>query len=153
MRHPQVVVYEIDGRLAQSLRERVRACRWALREPRQRESCLGLLRDGNPTVFVMKVGARLEAELRTLERVHASRPDARSVVVGDLQNETLADLAWDLGASFVLFPPMPHEWLGEIVVRLMEAAIASTKHDGGVPAETDGEMPTEPPESKATSDD
>src|SRR5271167_759900 len=153
MRHPQVVVYETDGRLAQLLRERVRACRWALREPRQREVCLGLLREGHPTVFVLKAGSKLEAELGILERVHALLPDARTVVVGDLQNVTLADLAWDLGASFVLFPPLQHEWLPEIVVRLMEAVIASGKADGELGAEPESALPPELPESKSTSDD
>ncbi len=152
MRHPQVVVYETDGRLAQLLRERVRACRWSLREPRQREACLALLRDGNPTVFVLKTGSKLEAELGLLERVHALLPDARSVVVGDLQNATLADLAWELGASFVLFPPLPHEWLPEIVVRLMEAAVASEKIDGELPAEAES-SPSAPTEPKSTADD
>jgi DNA-binding NtrC family response regulator len=136
MKHPQVVVYETDGRLAQLLRERVRASRWAMREPRQRESCLALLRDASPTVFVLKTGSKLETELGILQRVHTLLPDARSVVVGDLQNTMLADLAWDMGASFVLFPPLPHGWLPEIVVQLMQAAIASGKTEGEIPAET-----------------
>jgi DNA-binding NtrC family response regulator len=149
MKHPQVVVYETDGRLAQLLRERVRAARWSLREPRQRESCLALLRDASPTVFVLKTGSKLEAELGILERVHALLPEARSVVVGDLQNQTLADLAWELGASFVLFPPLPHEWLPEIVARLMAAAVAAMKIDGEPGAEAERAIP----ESKLASDD
>lgn len=153
MRHPQVVVYETDGRLGQLLRERVRSLRWALREPRQRETCLAHLRDGHPTVFVLKVGSRLEAELSLLERVLALLPDARSIVVGDLHNPTLADLAWDMGASFVLFPPMPHDWLPEIVVRLMEAVIASSKHDGELSPEAADVLPPEPSESKSKSED
>jgi hypothetical protein len=124
MKHPQVVVYETDGRLAQFLREPIRARRWALREPRQRDGCLRLLRGGEPTVLVLKVGNRIEKELALLERACALRPQTRSVVVGELANGLLADLAWELGASYVLFPPLPREWLPEIVVQLMQSAIA-----------------------------
>ncbi|OAI55202.1 hypothetical protein AYO44_00375 [Planctomycetaceae bacterium SCGC AG-212-F19] len=125
-----MVVYETDGRLAQLLREPVRACRWALREPRQRDVCLRLLRGSDPLVFVLKLGSKLDQELLLLERAHTQAREARSVVVGDLQNEPLANLAWDLGASFVLFPPMPHDWLPEIVIQLMRSAIGSRKQDG-----------------------
>lgn len=129
MKHPQVVVYESDGRLAQLLRRPVRACRWALREPRQRDVCLRLLRGNEHTVFVLKLGTNLEQELSLLERANALARSGRTVVVGDLQNEPLANLAWDLGASFVLFPPLPHDWLPEIVVRLMESVVGARRPD------------------------
>ena len=55
MRHPQLLVYEGDGRLAELLRPTAKEHRWALREPRQLGECLGLLRNG-PGVLVLKVG-------------------------------------------------------------------------------------------------
>jgi hypothetical protein len=143
MKHPQVVVYEGDGRLAQLLRQPLRACRWALREPRQRDVCLRFLRGGGPTVFVLKLGVNLEQELPLLERAQALAHGARTVVVGDLQNEPLANLAWDLGASFVLFPPMPHDWLPDIVGRLMHSIVAGTHREARVAPASGSTAPTE----------
>jgi len=143
MKHPQVVVYEGDGRLAQLLRQPLRACRWVLREPRQREVCLRLLRGGGPTVFVLKLGVNLEQELPLLDRAQALAHGARTVVVGDLQNEPLANLAWDLGASFVLFPPMPHDWLPDLVSRLMQSIVAGTHREARVTLPPRSLAPTE----------
>jgi hypothetical protein len=124
MKHPQVVVYERDGRLAQLLREPIQARRWALRQPRQREACLRLVLGGDPTVLVLKLSAKLEQELALLERTHGLTPEVCSVVVGDVENDALAELAWDLGASYVLFPPLPREWLPDLVVQLMNSTSA-----------------------------
>src|SRR5208337_4649992 len=107
---------------------------WSLREPGQLESCLRLLRRGSPAVLVMRVGSKLEQELTLLERVHWLRPHARVVVVGDLENEPLAGLAWDFGASFVLFPPQPRSLLPGVVAQLMRAAIARQRSTAGAPA-------------------
>ncbi len=45
MKYPQVVVYEHDGRLAELVRPLTEAHGWALREPRQLDTCL---REGTP---------------------------------------------------------------------------------------------------------
>jgi hypothetical protein len=121
MRHPQLLIYETDGRLAEVLRELARECRWALREARQPEACLRLLRLGGPAVVVIKVGRDLVRELSLLERVEAHFPDTGLVVVGDVEDPALAGLAWDLGASFVLFPPERRPLLPDVVAGLMEA--------------------------------
>ena len=89
--------------------------RWVLREQRQPEDCLRLLGEGGPNILVLRVGSQLEAELGLLERCHRSRPESAVVVVGDVENVPLAELAWDLGAHFVLFPPQSRDLLPEIV--------------------------------------
>jgi hypothetical protein len=127
MRHPQVLVYETDGLLANLLRRaqllrREQPPDWSLREPRRLESCLRLLRGGHPSVLVLKVGHDLEQELTLLERVGRLYPDTATVVVGDAENPVLAGLAWDLGAAFVLFPPLPREHLLPVIAGLMRAA-------------------------------
>jgi DNA-binding response OmpR family regulator len=119
VRHPQVLVCESDGRLAALLRELADQRRWLLREPRHLEVCLRLLRRGGPSVLVLKVGRDLERDLTLLERVAWLRPDAGIVVVGDTDHAVLAGLAWDLGADFVLLPPMPRELLPDLVAGLM----------------------------------
>lgn len=120
MRHPQILVYESDGRLAAELRDLAnKKYRWALREPRQQETCLRLVRRGGPIILLIKIGRDIEHELALLEQVHAIMPDTRIVAVSDTENARLADLAWDLGATFVLFPPQPRERLAEIVESLI----------------------------------
>ncbi len=147
MRHPQLLVYETDGRLAALLRETARALKWALREPRQTDNCLRLLGAGGPSVLVLKVDCdlpRQQARLREkaddstaernvrevvqvftlLEQASAHFPDARTVVVGGHDDPALAELAWDLGADFVVFPPFSWEHLPSIVAGLMELPAA-----------------------------
>jgi len=130
MRQPQVLVYERDGRLARLL-ENTRtshgwSSHWTVREPRRPESCLKLLRRGGPAVLVLHVGSKLDQELALLERVHWLRPDTAVIVVGDAANEALANLAWDLGASGVLFPPQSRDLLPAIVAHWLQSSAAET---------------------------
>jgi hypothetical protein len=121
MRRAQVLVYETDGRLADLLRELARKRDWWLRELRQASRVLGLLQPGQTSVVVLKLGRDLERELGLLEQISWLYPDTATVVVGDADNAALADLAWDLGARFVLLPPLPRAHLPEIVASLMLA--------------------------------
>ena len=125
MKHPQVLVCESDGRLAALLRETAERHRWMLREPRQLGACLRLLRRGGPSVLVLKVGRDLEHDLSLLERVTWLRPDTGVIVVGDTDHAALGGLAWDLGADFVLLPPLPRELLPELVAGLMRRGPAA----------------------------
>jgi hypothetical protein len=118
MHYPQLLIYESDGRLAESLRrlrEQSPSRKWSLREPRGLESCLRLLGRGDPSALILKVGQDLVRELTVLERVTWYFPGTATIVVGDTENPVLADLAWDLGAGLVLFPPLPRSWLVDVV--------------------------------------
>ena len=119
MRHPQLLVYEGDGRLAALLRPLAEQHRWLLREPRQAGACVRLLARGGPGALVIKAGRDLERELTLLERVRWLCPGSAVVLVGDADHPRLAGLAWDLGAAYVLLPPLPRESLPEIVAGLM----------------------------------
>jgi hypothetical protein len=120
MRRAQVVVFETEGRLAELLRPTAQTHGWWLRELRHAPGCLEVLRRSGPGLLVLKVGSQLEAELTLLERVTWLCPDTVSVVVSDIDNAALTGLAWDLGAAFVLCPPLPREHLPELVTGLME---------------------------------
>jgi hypothetical protein len=118
MRYPQLLVYESDGRIAELFRrqrQEEKSRRFALREPRGQESCLRLLRRGGTSALILKVGKDLVRELTLLERVTWLCPETAVIVAGDTENAVLAELAWDLGARFVLFPPLPREWLPALV--------------------------------------
>jgi ActR/RegA family two-component response regulator len=93
--------------------------RWALRQPRKVESCLRLLRRGGPAIAVVKVENDLESALRLVERTTSLYPDADVVVVLDRDEAILCDLAWDLGACYVLAPPQPRDRLLDVVANLM----------------------------------
>jgi DNA-binding NarL/FixJ family response regulator len=129
VRHPLLLVYEGDGRLAALLREPAAAAKWSLREARRTEEVLQLLEHGGPAALVLRVGRDLEGEMTLLERVAWLFPDAAAVVVGEAEQAPLAGLAWDLGATYFL-SPSELEDLPEIVAALMGG--------GPVPAEQGG---------------
>jgi DNA-binding NarL/FixJ family response regulator len=113
-----VLICESDGRMAEMVRQLRGAdkrCRFALREPRSSEACLRLLKHGAPSVLVLRTGMDLVREMTLLERVTWLYAETAVIVVGDAENMVLAELAWDLGASCVLLPPLPRDWLVEIV--------------------------------------
>jgi hypothetical protein len=113
MRHPQVLVYESDGRLAELLRRESKARSWLVREPRSLDSCLRLLSRGSPNALVLKIGKDLVREATLLERVMWLYPDTASFVVSDAEDVRLAGLAWDLGACFIVAPERSrHELVG-----------------------------------------
>jgi hypothetical protein len=132
MLHPQIIVHERDGRLAQQLQPLAEQQRWPLREPRQSEPLWRLLRQGGPTVLVVKLSrdptrGSPERELALLERVSWHLPDVATVAVGDPEDAAaLAGLAWDVGVSFALVPPLSRDLLPDIVTGLMRRAIGDT---------------------------
>lgn len=119
MRHPQLLVYETDGRLAAGLRHLADKNKWLLREPRQLPACLRLFDRGGPGVLVLRAGRNVERELAVMEQVSWLHPDAATILVADAEHAALASIAWDLGASWVHTPPQTRERLAEIVLALM----------------------------------
>lgn len=129
MRHPQLVVWERDSRLAGQLAPLAVERRWTLRETRQVESCYRLLSGPGPAVLVLRLAPAAADGPALLERVARSLPDVCTVAVGDADGPPgLAALAWDLGADFALFSPVPLTLLPDVVAGLMgphERAAAS----------------------------
>jgi hypothetical protein len=125
MHHPQLLIVENDGRLATALRPLAEGRRWVLREPRNWEACLRLLRQRGPGALVLKIGRNLEREFTLLDRVGWLSPQTGRVVVGDAEHAWLAGLAWDLGADYVLLPPMGREPLADVVAGLMRSEAPS----------------------------
>src|SRR5438309_947937 len=65
--------------------------------------------------------------LELLADVHEQFPDAALVVVADAEDRALTNVAWDLGASYVLGPPQSRQLLPEIVASLMQESIEKCK--------------------------
>jgi len=151
MRHPQLLVFERDGRIAWLLKEACAQQRWVLREPRQTEACLRLLRAGGPALLVVRTAAKVgnelvaedaEQERRTIERsfalidrVHWLHPDAAIIAVAERPDPALTALAWNLGATYVLAPPHPLSALPKLVGPMM-ASMAGAVPQEAPPAET-----------------
>ena len=119
MRYPQVLVYEMDRRLATALQPLADKNKWLLREPRQLSACLRLLDRGGPGVLVLRLSRDHERELDLLEQVSWLHPDTAIVLLADSDRADLTGLAWDLGVRWILHPPHARERLTEIVIRLM----------------------------------
>jgi DNA-binding NarL/FixJ family response regulator len=119
MRQRQVLILEGDGRLADGLRRCAQAQAWNLREIRQLRVCLGLLPQGEGTVLVLRVGRDLVREMTLLEQVVWLFPQTAVVVVADADSPTIIQLAWDLGARFVLSPAQVREELAEVIEGLL----------------------------------
>lgn len=122
MRQTQVVTYGVDGVLAERLRELAQLKRFRLRETSQLSACANLVQASPPSALVLVLGHDLERELALLELVHASVPGTATIVIGETDNPVLAGLAWELGATFVLFPPTPVEWLGDLLGSILAEA-------------------------------
>jgi hypothetical protein len=95
---------------------------WLLREPRQGQACLRLLRRGGPSVLVLQLSGNGETELALLDHAAWFYPDVLIVVVGAEAHRSLIPLAWDLGATAVIVPPQVREQLQSTVLGLMQAA-------------------------------
>jgi hypothetical protein len=85
-----------------------------------------LLRRGGPTVLVVQLSGDGAAELALLDQTAWLYPDALIVVVGAEGHQPLVPMAWDLGATAVIVPPLAHERLQAVVLGLMQAAAAPT---------------------------
>jgi DNA-binding NtrC family response regulator len=119
MRRAQAVVVERDGRLADLLRPPAEAHGWWIREVRQASSCLDLVRKSGPAVLVLSVGSQEETEMTLLERVTYLAPECQSVAVIESGNAWLVNLAWDLGAAYVMVPAQVPQQLADIVTGLL----------------------------------
>ena len=122
MQQTQVLTFGVDGVLAERLRELAQARRFWLRETSQIAACRNLALAAPLSAFVLALGRDLEKELALLDEVHAAQPQTAIIAVGDTDHPALAGLAWDLGATYALFPPTPMETITELIDRILAGA-------------------------------
>jgi DNA-binding response OmpR family regulator len=129
MKFPQVVVYESDGTLAGMVRKLAADHQWLVRESRQPEACLNLLVESRPSLLLLQLEGELLDGMTLLGQVAEQAPDCPVVLVSDVKMEgadqraQLSALAFDLGARYVLFPPLQQPVIEDLVTGLMEATI------------------------------
>ena len=128
MQHPQLVIYEADGWLAAQVAVLAREHAWLVRESRQPEACLELLRDNRPAVLLVKLERKLD-EFRLIASVRERVPECPIAVFSDAkfegvaQRASLASLAYDLGVRYVMFPPLTRTLVEDVAAGLMAATI------------------------------
>lgn len=129
MKLPQVVIYESDGFLAGQVRRLADEHSWLVRESRDPAACVKLLSDARPSVLLLKLEGQLLDGLTLLGQVVEQAPDCPVIIVSDVKMEgaeqraQLSALAFDLGARYVLFPPLQQPVIEDLVSGLLNAAI------------------------------
>ena len=129
MRLPQIVVHEIDGWLAKQLRELAGENRWLVQSVRSTDAALSLAhRQPGVLVVQFEPGQDGSASLQLIANIHQLTPDTPIVAVADVKLPDGERAAWtaalfDLGARFVLLPPLTKPVLEDVISGLMTATI------------------------------
>lgn len=131
MRLPQIVILAFDDWLAKQLAEFAAEHRWLVKEVRQTGAVLSLLREPRPTVLLAQLDPHADgiaAALDFLIQVHRDYPSVATVVVSDVKINEEERIAWagtafDLGARYILFPPLTRPVLEDLVGGLMTALL------------------------------
>ena len=142
MRYPQVVVCAFDDWTANQLRPQAAEHRWLLRSVRQAAAArdLALALEPRPTVLLVQADPAADKPdaLRLVADVHRLRPDVAVVVLSDVklgedERATWAAGVYDLGARFVLVPPLTRPVLEDLVGGLMAATVRRVVGGGPEP--------------------
>lgn len=138
MKYPQLIVLEIDGWLAKHLRPLAEEHRWLIREPRTVEAALGFANELRPGVLLVQLdlGAQKFGAFALIADAHRLRPDIPVIAVSEVKLNDADRIAWtaafmDLGARYVLFPPLTRPVVEDVVSGLMAASIR--RATGGEP--------------------
>jgi len=130
MKSPRVIVLELDGWLARQLRELAAESRWLIRGVRSVDTALSLVQERSPAVLLVQFEPSDEktTPLALIADVHRLSPDVPIVVVADSKLPDAERAAWtaallDLGARYVLFPPLTKSVLEDVVSGLLTATI------------------------------
>lgn len=128
-RRPQLVTLEPDGWVGRQLAELAAENRWTVRAARTPAAVLTHARERRPTLVFVHVepGADDPAAVALVADVHRVAPDAAVVAVSDVKLTEADRAAWtavlfDLGARYVLFPPLSKSVLEDVAIGLMAAA-------------------------------
>ena len=128
MRAPQIVVLGLDEWIAKQLRAHTTEHGWLLHDVRQVQAAKSLLIDLRPTILFVQVDPHAETSpgLALLAELHATRPEVVVLIVSDGKLPDDERGRWtaavfDLGAAFVLFPPLTGPVLEDLAGGLMSA--------------------------------
>jgi hypothetical protein len=145
MKRPQLVLHRADEWLARQLADLAAESRWLIRTAATRETALGFLRDPRPTVAFIHIDPHDDSTegCELLAECHCANPDAALVAASEAKLPDVDRVAWtgmlfDLGARYVLFPPLNRPVLEDLTSGLMATAIQ--RLGGPAPAAPPGEV-------------
>jgi hypothetical protein len=126
-RRPQLVLLDPDGGIGRYVADLAAESRWLVRPARTPAAALELARDRRPTVVFATFSPADPAAVSVVADAHRLAPDAAVVAVSDEKLAETDRAAWtavlfDLGARYVLFPPLTKSVLEDLAAGLMAAA-------------------------------
>ena len=134
MRCPQIVIFGFDDWIAKQLQAVAAEQRWLLQDLRQANAVKALLLESRLSMLLVQVDPHADASpgLTLLAETHRSNPEIAIVAVSDgkLPDDDRARwtaAAFDLGATFVLFPPLTGPVLEDLVGGLMTALVPKSE--------------------------
>ncbi|HSQ56310.1 MAG TPA: hypothetical protein VLM40_11275 [Gemmata sp.] len=130
MKHPQVIVLDADGWIARQLRELADEGRWLIRMVRAVDAAKSLAQRNRASVLLLQfeLADEKQTRLAMMSELHRLTPDMPVVAIADVKLSDTERAAWtaavlDLGARYVLFPPITKTVLEDLVSGLMTATI------------------------------
>ncbi|MCS6866750.1 MAG: hypothetical protein RMJ56_09090 [Gemmataceae bacterium] len=142
MRTPHVVILEPDGWLARNLSELAAEDGWLIRRARTVEAARSLVGERQPCVFLVQVELTEESlsSFQLIVEIHQKYPEIPVVVISETKLNDADRVAWtatlfELGARFVLFPPLTRPVVEDVVSGLMAATIRRTVGELAPPVE------------------
>jgi hypothetical protein len=125
-RRPQLVL-DPDGTVGRLLADLAAESRWLVRPARTPAAALDLARARRSTVAFIQFRPADPAVVALVADLHRRAPDVAAVAVSDEKLSEADRAAWtaalfDLGARYVLFPPLAKPALEDLASGLMAAA-------------------------------
>jgi hypothetical protein len=122
MRRPQLIV--LDPEIARHLADHAAEHRWVVRPAKTLNAARELARDRRPTVAFLTFSPADPAAVALTAELHRAAPDTAVVAVSDEKLSEPDRAAWtamlmDLGARYVLFPPLTKAVLEDLAGGLM----------------------------------
>ncbi len=129
MLHPQIIVKEADGWLAEQIRDVARENSWIVREIRDPIQCEETICSNRPTILLVVMGKKIIDDLKLVSRIYYCDPDCGIAVFGSTKYEGaaqragIAGLLYDVGVRYAMFPPLTKNLIEDLTYGLMSATI------------------------------
>ncbi len=130
MRAPQILTLAFDDWLAKQLRTMAAEHRWLTSDWRQPAAVRAALAEPRITVLLIQVDPHADSSpgLSLLTELHRTHPDVAMIVISDGKLPDEERTRWtaavmDLGATYVLFPPLTGPVLEDLVGGVMAALV------------------------------
>lgn len=130
MRFPHLIILDPDGELVRLLADRAGEHRWLVRTPRTSDNALSFAQERRPGVLFVRVepGDDKAAPFTLIADAHRLCPDVPVVAASGAKLPDADRVAWsavlmDLGARFVLFPPVSRSVLEDVTSGLMASSV------------------------------